>query len=223
MALEIVFPDPNMADDDGLIAVGGNLSVEYLTAAYTQGLFPWFNEGEPILWWSPNPRMILFPRDFKCSKSLLQSIRNKRFEVKADERFEKIIRHCANVKREGQKGTWISEEIIKSYTNMHIHGLAHSIETYQEGILVGGLYGVSLGNIFFGESMFHLVSDASKVALYYLTRLMLKWDFQFIDVQQSTKHLRSMGAKDIPRDVFIRMLKESLKKPTIRGKWNLVF
>jgi len=223
MALEIVFPDPNQADDDGLIAVGGNLSAEFLTAAYTQGLFPWFNDGEPILWWSPNPRMVLFPKEFVCSKSLLQKIRSQQFVVKTDENFSDIIRNCAEIGREGQEGTWISKEIIEAYTKMHALGFAHSVETFQDGVLVGGLYGVSLGKAFFGESMFHKVTDASKVALYYLSKLMVKWDYHFIDVQQSTKHLRSMGAKDLPREVFLKLLKESLKYPTNKEKWKLDF
>jgi leucyl/phenylalanyl-tRNA---protein transferase len=223
MALEIVFPNPDEADDDGLIAVGGNLSSDFLRAAYSQGLFPWFNDGEPILWWSPNPRMVLFPKDFKSSDSLLQSLKNKRFEVKADTRFEEVIRHCAEVKRKGQKGTWISESMIDAYTKLYTEGYVHSIEIYQDGNLVGGLYGVSLGKTFFGESMFHLVRDASKFALYYLSLLMKKWDYHFIDVQQSTSHLRSLGAKDIPRNTFLKMLKESLKYPTRTGKWDMEF
>jgi leucyl/phenylalanyl-tRNA--protein transferase len=221
MALEIVFPDPDQADDDGLIAVGGNLSVEFLTAAYSQGLFPWFNDGEPILWWSPNPRMVLFPKEFVCSKSLLQKIKSQQFVVKMDENFSDVIRNCAEIGREGQTGTWISKDIIKAYIDMHALGFAHSVETFQDGVLVGGLYGVSLGKAFFGESMFHKVTDASKVALYYLSKLMVKWEYHFIDVQQSTRHLRSMGAKDLPREIFLKLLKESLKYPTNKEKWKL--
>jgi leucyl/phenylalanyl-tRNA---protein transferase len=223
MALEIVFPDPDQADDDGLIAIGGSLSVEFLTAAYTQGLFPWFNEGEPILWWSPNPRMVLFPEEFICSKSLFQKIRSHRFVVKIDENFDEVIRNCAEIGRTGQEGTWISKEIMEAYIKLHALGIAHSVETYHDGVLVGGLYGVSFGRAFFGESMFHRVTDASKVALYYLSKLMVQWEFHFIDVQQSTNHLRSLGAKDMPREVFLKMLKESLAYPTKQEKWEIEF
>jgi leucyl/phenylalanyl-tRNA---protein transferase len=223
MALEIVFPDPNLADEDGLLAVGGSLSAEFLIAAYSQGLFPWFNDGEPILWWSPDPRMVLFPKEFVCSASLLQKIRSRRFFVKTDENFDAVIRNCAEIGREGQQGTWITNEIIEAYSNLHNIGIAHSVETYLDGDLVGGLYGVSLGKAFFGESMFHKVSDASKVALYYLSKLLIQWDFHFIDVQQSTKHLKSLGARDLPREEFLKLLKESLKYPAIKDKWKHEF
>jgi leucyl/phenylalanyl-tRNA--protein transferase len=223
MALEIVFPDPSLAENDGPIAVGGSLSVEFLTAAYSQGLFPWFNEGEPILWWSPNPRMVLFPCDFKCSKSLLQNVHRSKLEVKSDECFEDVIRNCACVRRKGQKGTWITNEMIQAYTNLHNAGYAHSVEVYHNSDLIGGLYGVSLGKAFFGESMFHLIKDASKVSLFYLSKLMLAWDYHFIDVQQSTSHLRSLGAIDVPRTEFLHMLRKSLEYPTRVGKWKIDF
>jgi leucyl/phenylalanyl-tRNA--protein transferase len=221
MALEIVFPNPEEAEDDGLVAVGGNLSSDFLIAAYSQGVFPWFNEGEPILWWSPNPRMVLFPSDFKCSKSLQQVIRSNKFEVKIDTVFNQVINYCSQVKREGQVGTWITEGIKKAYNELHQQGLAHSFETWQDGKLVGGLYGVSLGKSFFGESMFHLVNDASKIALYNLVQLMKKWNYDLIDVQQSTNHLKSMGARDIARKDFLIILKKSLEGPTKKGKWGI--
>jgi leucyl/phenylalanyl-tRNA--protein transferase len=221
--MDIVFPDPNLADEDGLIAVGGNLSAEFLIAAYSQGLFPWFNEGEPILWWSPDPRMVLLPNDFICSKSLGQKIKNRNFIVKTDENFRDVIRNCAEIKRTGQKGTWISKEIIEAYSELFRLGIGHSVETYLDGELVGGLYGVALGKAFFGESMFHKVTDASKVALYYLSKLLLSMDFHFIDVQQSTKHLRSMGAKDLSREEFLKILKKSIQYTTNKEKWTLDF
>ncbi|MGD2036188.1 MAG: leucyl/phenylalanyl-tRNA--protein transferase [Bacteroidales bacterium] len=221
MAFEIQFPDPNEADDDGLAAVGGNLSSDYLLSAYSQGIFPWFNEGDPILWWSPNPRMILYPDKFKCSGSLKQIIKKKVFTVKVDTNFEKVIRECATVERPGQKGTWITKDMTEAYINLHDEGYAHSVETYLDDTLAGGLYGVSLGKTFFGESMFHHVANASKVALYYLTELMQKWNFQFIDVQQSTDHMRRLGAVDVDRSEFLMLLKESVSIPARRGKWKM--
>jgi len=220
MALTIQFPDPREADDKGLVAVGGELSNDYLLAAYAQGVFPWFNEGEPILWWSPNPRMVLFPKDFKCSDSFMQTLRSNKYSVRVDEQFEEVIRNCAEVERPGQKGTWITKGMIKAYSQLHLDGYAHSVETYRNHKLVGGLYGVSLGKAFFGESMFHYERDASKVALYFLTRLMLKWDFHFIDAQQSTPHLKKMGAVDMERDQFLLKLEKALGFPTLKGKWK---
>lgn len=221
MALEIQFPDPNQAEKDGLVAVGGNLSPEFLLAAYTKGIFPWFNDGEPILWWSPDPRMVLFPPNFKQSASLKQSIRNRGYKVMTDKNFRQVITSCSKTERKGQKGTWITDDMIEAYVRLHEIGYAHSFETYHDNRLIGGLYGISLGKAFFGESMFFLERDASKVALFYLNELMLKWDFHFIDVQQSTTHLRSLGAKDIPRNVFLEMLDKSMKYPTKKGKWDI--
>ena len=221
MALEVQFPDPSQADNDGLVAVGGNLTTDFLLAAYAQGLFPWYNEGDPILWWSPNPRMVLFPDKFICSKSLQQILKSRKFTVRADTKFKEVIHACASVKRGKQEGTWITKGMIESYINLHHEGYAHSIETYFEDKLVGGLYGVSLGKAFFGESMFYHVNNASKVALFHLKELMLKWKFYFIDVQQSTKHLRSLGAEDIERDKFLRLLKDSLNFASKRGKWTI--
>jgi leucyl/phenylalanyl-tRNA---protein transferase len=222
MAPEIIFPNPEEAEDDGLVAVGGNLSTEFLIAAYSHGIFPWFNKGEPVLWWSPDPRMVLFPGEFKCSKSLQQTVRSNKFEISIDKAFGEIINSCSLVKRKGQNGSWITSEMKRAYIDLHQQGLAHSVETWQQGKLVGGLYGISLGKAFFGESMFHLVNDASKIALYHLVRLMLKWKFDFIDVQQSTNHLRSLGAKDLKREYFLKILRKSLKYPTKKGKWNLM-
>lgn len=221
MSIEIIFPDPNEAENDGLIAVGGSLSVDYLLAAYSQGIFPWFGEGEPILWWSPNPRMVLIPKEFKCSASLLQVIRSNKFEVRVDESFKDVIQNCAQMKRKDQDGTWITEQIQDAYIELHKQGYAHSFETYENGKLVGGLYGVSLGKAFFGESMFHKDANASKVAFYFLTQTMIDWQFDFIDAQQSTNHLKSLGAKDIERELFLKLLETSLMHPTKKGKWQL--
>jgi leucyl/phenylalanyl-tRNA---protein transferase len=221
MAIEIQFPDPNQSDDEGLIAVGGDLSKEFLLAAYSQGLFPWFNEGDPILWWSPNPRMILYPQKFKCSKSLRQVLNRQKFKIKIDTNFVQVIESCANTKRTREQGTWITKDMQKAYINLYNEGYAHSVETYLDGELVGGLYGVSLGKAFFGESMFYTVDNASKVALYHLVELMKKWDYWFIDVQQSTKHLKSVGAEEIDREIFLNTLKDCLKHKTKKGHWKM--
>ena len=222
MARKIQFPDPNQAEDDGLVAVGGELSSDFLLAAYSQGIFPWFNEGEPLLWWSPNPRMVLFPKNFKLSKSLYQTIKNGKYKLKIDENFREVIEGCSTVKRKGQSGTWITEDMVKAYTELHQEGYAHCVETYRDDQLIGGLYGLSLGKAFFGESMFHTEKDASKFALYYLNQLMLKWNYHFIDVQQSTPHLRSLGAVDVRRDEFLNRLKEALDFPTMKRMWGAI-
>jgi len=223
MSLEVIFPDPNEAEDDGLVAIGGELTTDYLLAAYAQGVFPWFNKGEPILWWSPNPRMVLFPNEFKCSASLKQTIKSNKFEVKTDTSFKEVIENCAVVKRFGQKGTWITSNMRDAYIELHRIGFAHSFETYQNGKLVGGLYGVSLGKAFFGESMFYKVTDASKAAFYHLVQVMKHWNFDFIDAQQSTNHLKSLGAKEIERESFLKLVKETIQIPTKKGKWELKF
>jgi len=222
MVYEIEFPDPNLADDDGLVATGGELSVQFLLSAYEQGLFPWFNQGDPILWWSPNPRMVLYPRDFKCSSSFKQTLNSKKYTIKMDENFETIIGNCSQKKRRGQDGTWITSDMIDAYVNLHIAGYAHCFETWNDKRLVGGLYGVSLGKCFFGESMYYDETDASKYALYRLCDLLKSWDFHFIDVQQSTSHLQSLGAIDVERKVFLQMINKALKFPTIKGKWEIV-
>jgi leucyl/phenylalanyl-tRNA--protein transferase len=219
MPFEYQFPDPRTADHDGLLAAGGDLSIESLVTAYSQGIFPWFDQNSPILWWSPNPRLVLFPEKFRLTASLKQRIRSGIYTVMTDYDFEGVIRQCAVIKRNGQDGTWITENMIKAYIDLHHAGLAHSFETYHQGELVGGLYGVSLGSTFFGESMFFRMRDASKVALCCLVEWAIKHEFAFIDAQQSTSHLKSLGAKEIARDDFLKLLKESLKFPTIKGRW----
>ena len=214
------FPDPYEAPDDYPLAYGGDLSIDRLLFAYSNGIFPWYSEGEPILWWSPNPRMVLFPSDLKVSRSLRKVIKNKGFEVKFDTNFEKVINMCATVYRKGQDGTWITPEMIEAYVQLHKAGFAHSVETYLNGKLVGGLYGVSIGRTFFGESMFHLVSNASKVAFVYLIERLKKWQFDMIDCQQSSQHMANFGAVEIPRNKFLDILKSSVKKPTLVGNWN---
>jgi leucyl/phenylalanyl-tRNA--protein transferase len=215
----IRFPNPNFSGKEGLLAIGGDLSPERLLKAYENGIFPWFGDDSPILWWSPDPRMILIPGEFKKSKSLLQTIRRGHFEVRFDENFGNVIRHCAKSARKHEDGTWILPEMISSYTTLHKMGFAHSVETYLEGKLVGGLYGLSIGRAFFGESMFYLERDASKVAFAALVERMMQWEFHFIDAQQQTTHLKSLGALAVPRAKFLKMLREAVKFPSITGKW----
>lgn len=216
---ELIFPNPNEAIKEGLLAVGGDLSIDRILLAYTNGIFPWYSDEEPIMWWSPNPRLVLFPEKLKISKSLNQKIRKGVFEIKFDTNFKEVIDHCSKVPREEQDGTWITEEMKQAYVNLHNEGYAHSVEIYFEGKLVGGLYGLSLGNIFFGESMFHLMTDASKVAFYFLVEKMKKWNFTLIDCQVKTKHLISLGAEEISREQYLKLLNDSLKNKSRIGKW----
>lgn len=216
---DLVFPDPVHSEQDGLLAVGGDLSPERLLLAYRMGIFPWFSDESPILWWSPDPRMILIPKDFKRSKSLRQTIRNRNLEVRFDSDFNQVIQQCAATTRKHEDGTWIIPEMISAYGKLHELGFAHSVETYRDGTLVGGLYGISLGRAFFGESMFYAERDASKVALSALADRMIEWDFRFIDAQQNTDHLGRMGASPVPREHFLALLEEAMYYPTIQGKW----
>ncbi len=204
------FPHPSLADPDGLLAVGGDLSTERLLLAYRMGIFPWFDEGSPILWWSPDPRLILIPSEVKVSRSLKGVIKKGIFNITFDKVFEQVIKGCAHVMRPNNQGTWITSEMITAYTRLHKEGYAHSVETWFDGRLVGGLYGVSLGRAFFGESMFSLMSNASKVALVALCHRLVKLKFRFIDCQVVTRHLISMGAKTIPRKDFLVMLGDAL-------------
>ena len=202
----IRFPHPAYAEPDGLLAVGGDLSPERLVLAYSNGIFPWYNAEDPIVWWSPDPRTVLFPKEFKASKSLKQSIRKFNYQFKLNADFEAVIKACAAVPREGQEGTWITDEMLQAYKQLNEKNYAFSVETYSDGVLVGGLYGVKVGGVFSGESMFHKQRDASKAALYFLCLHADKLGVQMIDVQQSTSHLLSLGAKDMARDDFLRNL-----------------
>ena len=213
------FPEVSMAGEDGLLAAGGSLDVPVLLEAYSKGIFPWYAEGSPILWWSPDPRLVLFPDKFKVSKSLRQTLRSSDFQVRMDSCFPEVIRQCAEVFRPGQEGTWITGDMIEAYIRLHEEGFAHSVEVLAGRRLVGGLYGVSLGRAFFGESMFHLQPDVSKVALYHLVEFARKHDFSLIDAQQSTPHLRQLGAEEVPRERFIGLLRQALMKTTLRGPW----
>ncbi len=218
---EIIFPDPEFSEPDGLLAIGGDLSVSRLIEAYACGIFPWFSEGDPYLWWSPDPRMVLIPSDFKRPKSLRALINTNKFTVSYDTSFGAVIDRCARVPREEQSGeTWITDAMVAAYIRLHEAGFAHSVETWYQNELVGGLYGVSLGGMFFGESMFHTMSNASKVALWHLVDIALDWNFDLIDAQQDTPHLRNMGGKTIERKVFLHLLEDSLKKNTRVGKWK---
>ncbi len=200
------FPSPELADDEGLLAVGGDLSPERLMLAYAHGIFPWYNEGEPILWWSPNPRTVLLPKEFKSSKSLKQNIRKYNYQFRVNYAFDKVIDFCSKVSRKGQNGTWLVSEMKTAYLKLNALGYAWSVETYCHEKLVGGLYGVQAGAVFSGESMFHLQTDASKAALYFLCLHADELGIQLIDVQQATPHLLSLGAKTMERSDFLRKL-----------------
>lgn len=219
---EIVFPKPELAEPDGLLAIGGDLSPQRLVEAYSIGVFPWYSDGEPILWWSPDPRMVLFPDKFKRSKNLKKTVKSNKFTVTFDTMFEKVIEQCSVVARKGQQdGTWITNDMKEAYINLFKLGVAHSVEVCLGDELVGGLYGVSLGKCFFGESMFHAVTDASKVALWYLVDRLILWDFDMIDVQQETAHLKSLGAISVDRKEFLILLADSVTKESTFGNWNL--
>lgn len=203
------FPDPNQAMEDGLLAIGGDLSYDRLLNAYNSGIFPWYNEGEPILWWSPDPRMVLFPEQFKVSKSLKKTIRSGRFSVTFNTCFDKVIQACASLVRKGQNGTWITPGMIEAYNHLHLNNMAVSVEVWENESLVGGLYGIDLKDkkIFCGESMFNFVSDASKVALYFLVQYALKNNYKLIDCQVYNSHTASLGAVEISRQEFLKYLK----------------
>jgi len=206
-------------DPDGLLAVGGDLSSERLLTAYAKGIFPWYSENEPILWWSPDPRLVLFPQKLKVSHSLHQKIKKNIFSIRMDSNFKEVISACGDTERENEDGTWITDEMKEAYLELHRKGFAHSVESYFNGKLVGGLYGVSLGKAFFGESMFHTLTDASKAALYYLVEKAREFGFLFIDSQVETAHLMSLGAELIPRKEYLKLLKEAIQFPSNKGKW----
>ena len=203
----------------GLLAAGGSLSAHRLLDAYRHGIFPWFNTGEPILWWSPDPRMVLIPEEFKISRSLRKTLRDKRYEVRTDSAFEQVMRACAAPRHE-QAGTWIHEDMIAAYTELHQKGVAHSVEIWMDGNLVGGLYGISIGRMFYGESMFSHATNASKIALAHLTAQLQRWGYGMIDCQMSTPHLASLGAREIPRAEFLHRLKELIHCQDTPLKWQ---
>lgn len=218
---EPIFPPPDYADPSGLLAVGGDLSKERLLEAYRLGIFPWYSDDQPILWWSPDPRLVLDLKDFGISRSLRKTLKKGVFQVTFDHAFEQVIQACAVVPRAAQNGTWITEEMQEAYINLHGLGYAHSVESWFGGKLAGGLYGVSLGKAFFGESMFHLKTDASKVALATLVEKLKSWDFHFIDSQMTTEHMVRLGAKELPRRIFLKRLQSALRHPSRRGRWHI--
>ncbi len=218
---EPVFPDPGEAEPDGLLAVGGDLSPPRLLAAYAAGIFPWFNEDSPILWWSPDPRLVLARGWLHVPRSLQRTIRRGRYRVTADTAFARVIRRCAEVRRPGQKGTWITPQMVRAYEQLHRMGYAHSFEAWEGAQLAGGLYGVSLGGAFFGESMFADRPDASKVAFVASVRWLARWGVDLHDCQVRTEHLARFGAREIPRNEFLARLAEAFALPTLKGKWDL--
>ena len=203
----LLFPDVEKADDDGLLAVGGDLSPERLLLAYKNGIFPWFNEDSMILWWSPDPRMVLFPNKIKISKSMAQVIKSNKFRITWNTQFEEVVNACSAIKRKGQAGTWITPEMKSAYLKLHQMGIAKSIEVWENDNLVGGLYGIDLGNVFCGESMFSRKSNASKIAFISLAKELQQKEYKLIDCQVYTAHLESLGAEEIPRKQFIKILK----------------
>ncbi|HAN78281.1 MAG TPA: leucyl/phenylalanyl-tRNA--protein transferase [Bacteroidales bacterium] len=213
------FPNPALADENGLLAVGGDFSVERLLLAYSSGIFPWPYQNFNYLWFSPPTRSVLVPSEIKISKSLAKTIRSQQFEIKFDTNFDQVVRSCASMVRKEETGTWITKQIMEAYKQLHELGYAHSVETYFEGTLVGGLYGISQGAAFFGESMFHAKTDASKVAYVALAHKVKELGFIFIDNQLPTAHLASLGSKPIRRNVYLKLLSKSNLQPTKIGKW----
>ncbi len=203
----LIFPPVNTANDEGLLAVGGDLSAERLLLAYQNGIFPWFNTDSLILWWSPDPRMVLFPNQIKISKSMRKVLRSNQFKLTENKCFEEVLEYCSAVKREGQEGTWITEEMKKAYIQLHEKGFAKSYEVWEKDNLVGGLYGIDLGHVFCGESMFSLTSNASKFAFISLAEELQQKEYKIIDCQMYTDHLASLGAQEISRKEFVRLLK----------------
>jgi leucyl/phenylalanyl-tRNA--protein transferase len=218
---EIIFPSPEYAGEDGLLAVGGDLSEERLLLAYTMGIFPWYSEDSPILWWSPDPRLILIPEELKISRSLKQTVKKGIYEVTMDKAFGRVVRSCAEVHRKKDGETWITQDMLNAYSRLHDSGVAHSVESWYRGELAGGLYGVALGGVFFGESMFATRADASKVAFVELVHSLVQWDFELIDCQVTTEHLVSLGARNVPRAKFLEILRHALRRSTRRGMWGI--
>ena len=214
------FPSVNtaLAEPNGLLCVGADLAPQTIIAAYSRGIFPWFSDNQPILWWSPDPRMVLFPAEFKVSKSLAKTVNRKQFEIRFDSAFAEVISACSEPRQQGG-GTWIVPEMQVAYAQLHTLGVAHSIESWRDGKLVGGLYGLALGRMFFGESMFARETDASKVALVALVDKLKRDGFDLIDCQQETGHLASFGARPVARDNFVQRLKELINSNQMNSAW----
>lgn len=221
LSAEPVFPalETALAEPNGLLAAGGDLSSQRLLAAYRRGIFPWYSAGDPILWWSPDPRMVLGPDELKIARSLAKTLRNAEFQVRLDTAFDEVVRACASVPRQGQPGTWITREMQMAYCELHRRGHAHSVETWIDGRLAGGLYGVAVGRVFYGESMFSQARDASKIALAHLCAYLKRRGFGIIDCQMETRHLASLGARPIPRRDFAARLDELCAHGDAPGQW----
>jgi leucyl/phenylalanyl-tRNA--protein transferase len=222
---ELQFPHPSLTSENGILAVGGDLSAERLILAYQYGIFPWFNEGDPILWWSPDPRFVLFPEELKVSRSMRPYFNQKKFGCTIDRDFGAVIRHCQQNRRGRQAGmgTWITKEMLEAYIRLHELGFAHSVEVWKGDELVGGLYGLAFGKCFFGESMFTKVSNASKFGFISLVRYLEERGFWLIDCQQETRHLASLGARSISREKFLSILEKNREEDGEIGKWDHVF
>lgn len=221
LSQELAFPDPNRARRDGLLAVGGDLSPERLLLAYSNGIFPWFSEGDPILWWSPPVRPVLAPAEVRVNRSLAKTLRRAPYELRFDSACAEVIAACATVPRVGQGGTWITDDMQAAYTRLHELGFVHSAEAWQDGVLVGGCYGVAIGKAFFGESMFARAPDASKVAFVGLCRHLAAWGFGLIDSQVTNEHTERFGTVEIPRVEFLARVRGLAQQPTKRGRWSV--
>ncbi len=216
----IEFPPAFLAREDGLLAVGGDLSVERLLLAYQMGIFPWYNWDEPVLWWSPDPRLVLYPPEIRISRSLRKILKRQVYRITLDTAFDQVINACASIRTDQGQGTWIGQNMIEAYIRLHLKGYAHSVEAWKGDTLAGGLYGVSLGRCFFGESMFAREPNASKAAFATLCLKLADLDFDLIDCQVKTEHLMSFGAREIPRDDFLEVINRSLKHSTWSGSWT---
>lgn len=215
-----IFPDPELAEESGLLAIGGDLNPHRVLLGYTIGIFPWYSEGQPILWHSPDPRFVLFPDELRVGRTLRRRIKAAPFQVTLDHAFEAVITECALAPRPGQDGTWITDEMRDCYLELHERGYAHSVETWDDGELVGGLYGVALGGVYFGESMFAKAPDASKIGFVHLVRQLAKWNFDLIDSQVYTDHLARFGARHIPRDSYLARLRDGVQGGRKPGAWR---
>ncbi len=220
MIENIGFPDPRQAEDHGLIAIGGDYRPELLITAYAHGIFPWPTEGFSHAWFSPNPRMVLVPEELHVSRSLAKTLRQGRFRVTFDTAFTDVMRHCAAAPRAGQGGTWLTEDLMTGFAELHEWGFAHSVESWHGDRMVGGVYGLALGGVFCGESMFHAERDASKVAFVTLVERLRHWGFRMVDCQIHTGHLEQLGAREWHRDHFLDELELAIRDPTRRGKWT---
>jgi leucyl/phenylalanyl-tRNA--protein transferase len=216
-----IFPHPSEAEPDGLIAIGGDLSPERILNAYCSGIFPWFRDDDDIFWFSPDPRMVLFPDEIKISASLHRVLKSNKFSIRFDTDFAGVMKGCADVPRMEQEGTWIDKDFIAAYTRLYKLGFAHSAEAYLDGRLAGGLYGISIGKAFFGESMFHLVPDASKAALYHLVQKIKTWQVQFIDCQVETDLFKRFGARLVPRSDYLVLLGKAVRIRAGKCDWAL--